>query len=195
MKKPFFTSLFALIFLCGNLILFGVPVYSQQAMPSEKIEYLYPTNKEKVFAETVDEFYQALRNRKYHVQQEFYKRHKEFYKRNKHMQDQMATALFKEIPDASVSVRKKLLMSQVEGFNYITWDGNILHTYPDIDINYHQAISPDRQVYFFYSFKDTEKEFRGRYAIYDVETKQMVAGGGTYMPKYPTYREQLDKEG
>jgi len=30
---------------------------------------------------------------------------------------------------------------------------------------------------------DTEKEFRGRYAIYDVETKKMVAGGGTYMPK------------
>lgn len=191
MKKPFFTSLFALIFLCTNFILFGVPVYSQQAMPSEKIEYLYLANKEKVFVETVDEFYLALRNREYPVHQEFYNRHKEFYKRNKHMQDQMDTALFKKIPHASVSVRKKLLMRQVERFNYITWDGNILRTYPDIDINYHQAISPDRQVYFFYSFKDTEKEFRGRYAIYDVETKQMVAGGGTYMPKYPTYREQL----
>jgi len=45
------------------------------------------------------------------------------------------------------------------------------------------TISPDRQVYFFYSFKDTEKEFRGNYAIYDVETKVMVAGGSTYMPK------------
>jgi hypothetical protein len=39
-----------------------------------------------------------------------------------------------------------------------------------------QAISPDRQVYFFYSFKDTDREFRGRCAVYDVETKQLIAG-------------------
>lgn len=87
------------------------------------------------------------------------------------------------MPDASISIRKKILFKDVERLNYITFDGNLLRTYPGIDINYYQIISPDRQIYFFYSFKDTEKEFRGRYAIYDVETKEMVAGGDTYMPK------------
>lgn len=99
------------------------------------------------------------------------------------------------MPDASVNIRKKLLFNEVEGLNYITFDGNILRSYPDIDINYHQTVSPDRQVYFFYSFIDTEKEFRGRYAIYDVETKKMVAGGGTYMPKLNLTRNTYDKKG
>ena len=68
----------------------------------------------------------------------------------------------------------------------MTWDGNgILTAYPDIKVKYHQAVSPDRQVYFFYSFKDTDKEFRGRCAVYDVETKQLVAGGSAYINKYP----------
>ncbi|MDM5329879.1 hypothetical protein [Neobacillus sp. CF12] len=50
-------------------------------------------------------------------------------------------------------------------------------SYPDIQIKYHQAISPDRQVYFFFSFKDTEKKFKGKCSVYDVETKQLIAGG------------------
>jgi hypothetical protein len=71
---------------------------------------------------------------------------------------------------------------EVEKFNYITWDGNgILTTYPDIKMN--QAASPDRQVYFFYSFKDTDKEFRGRCAVYDVETKKLVGGGEIHIYK------------
>lgn len=171
------------IISCSLSTLLGNSVYSQST-PSDNIEYLYPANQEKVFNETIDEFYQALRDIKYPV-------HQELYHRNKQKQRHLDTVLFKEIPGASVNIRKKLLFNEVEGFNYITWDGNILHTYPDIDTNYHQTISPDRQVYFFYSFKDTEKEFRGRYSIYDVETKEMVAGGGINMPKYPTYREHL----
>ncbi len=61
------------------------------------------------------------------------------------------------MPDAYVKVRKKLLFNEVERLNYITFDGNILRTYPGIDINYHQTVSPNRQVYFFYSFKDHGK--------------------------------------
>jgi len=180
MKNPFLISLYTLCSLC---VLLGNPTYLQ-ATPSDKVEYLYPANKEKVIDETVDEFYKALRDRRYPVHQEFYEKHKR-------SQRDLDAGLFKEIPDASVNIRKKLLFNEVEGFNYITWDGNILHTFPDIDINYHQATSPDRQVYFYYSFKDTEKEFRGRFAIYDVETKKILAGGGTYMPKYPTYKKYL----
>lgn len=187
MKNPFLISLYMFIFSCSLSTLLGNPVYSQ-TRPSDKIEYLYPANKEKVFDETVDEFYKALRDLKYPVHQELYQRYKQ---NSKQQQRHLETVLFKEMPDASVNIRKKILFNEVERLNYITSDGNILGPFPDIDINYHQTVSPDRQVFFYYSFKDTEKEFRGRYAIYDVETKEMVAGGNTYMPKSPTYKEHL----
>lgn len=183
MKKLSIFSLYVFIFPIILSILFGSPVYSQTIL-SDKIEYVYPSNKEKLFDETVDEFYQALRELKYPVHQEFYQRYKQ---KPKQQQKHLDTNLFKEMPNASVNIRRKLLFNEVEELNYIIFDGNILRHYPNIDINYHQAVSPDRQVYFFYSFKDTEKEFRGRYAIYDVETKEMVASGNTYMPKSPTY--------
>lgn len=51
--------------------------------------------------------------------------------------------LIKEMPDASVNIRKKLLFNEVKGLNYIIFDGNILRSYPDIDINYHQTVSPE----------------------------------------------------
>lgn len=168
-----------IIFSFSISMLLGSPVYSQTTT-ADKDEYLHPANKEKVFVETEDEFYQALRDLKYPVHQEDYQRYKQ---KPKQQQRHLDTVLFKEMPDASVNVRKKLLFKEVEKLNYITFDGNILRSYPDIDIKYYQAVSPDRQVYFFYSFKDTEKEFRGNYAIYDVETKEMVTAGNTYMPK------------
>jgi hypothetical protein len=181
-----------LLIICGFLFFTGNNVFAQTDKTSDlqKVEHLYPSNKDKVFTETVDQFYEALRKLSYPVHQEFYNTHKEFYKRNRE-QDKMDTALFKDMPDASVSIRKKILFNKVEGFNYITWDGNVHYTYPDLDLKYHQAVSPDRQVYFFYSFKDTEKEFRGRHAVYDVETKKLLAGGGTFIPKYPKYKKHL----
>jgi hypothetical protein len=182
MKK---LSLFRLymLFSCSLFVLSGNPVYSQTT-PSDKVEYLYPSNKEKVFDETEDEFYQALRDLKYPVHQEYYRKHYEFFKKHKNKYGDMDDALFKDIPDASVNFRKKVMFHEVEKFYYVTWDGNgILTAYPDIKMN--QAISPDRQVYFFYSFIDTDKEFKGRCAVYDVETKQLVAGGATYINKYP----------
>ncbi|WP_433596271.1 hypothetical protein [Lysinibacillus xylanilyticus] len=190
MKKPFLIRLSMFIFSFSLSMLLGNPVYLL-ATASDKIEYLFPANKERVFDETVDEFYEALRDLKYPVHQELYKRYK---LRSKEQQSHLDTILFKEIPDASVNIREKLLFKEVEKLNYITFDGNILRPYPDIDINYHQTVSPDRQVYFFYSFKDTEKEFRGRYAIYDAETKDTVAGGYTYMPKLNLTRNIYDKE-
>lgn len=168
------------LFLTGN----NVFAKTDKSTDSLKVEYLYPANKEKVFTETVDQFYEALRKRSYPVHQEFYKKHK-----NK--MGSMDTALFKDMPDASVSIRKKVLFNEVVSFNYITWDGNLHYAYPNIDLKYNLAVSPDRQVYFFYSFKDTEKEFRGRYAVYDVETKKLLAGGGTSIPKYQKYKCHL----
>ncbi|TQR15609.1 hypothetical protein [Psychrobacillus soli] len=183
MKNPFLISLYTFIFLFSLSMFLGNPVYSQTTL-SDKMEYLYPANKEKNFDETVDEFYQALRDVKYPGHQELYQR---YMQKPKSQQRHLDTVLYKEMPDASINIREKLLFNEIEGLNYIISDGNILRPYPDIDINYHQTVSPDRQVYFFYSFKDTEKEFRGRYAIYDIKTKEMVAGGGTYMPKSPTH--------
>ncbi|PJO44802.1 hypothetical protein [Lysinibacillus xylanilyticus] len=190
MKKPFLIRLSMFIFSFSLSMLLGNTVYLL-ATASDKIEYLFPANKERVFDETVDEFYEALRDLKYPVHQELYKRYK---LRSKEQQSHLDTILFKEMPDASVNIREKLLFKEVEKLNYITFDGNILRPYPDIDINYHQTVSPDRQVYFFYSFKDTEKEFRGRYAIYDAETKETVAGGNTYMPKLNLTRNTYNKE-
>jgi len=185
MKKLFLISLYTVLFSFSISMLLGNTVYSQN-IPSDKIEYLFPANKEKVIDETVDEFYQALRDLKYPVHQELYRRHKQEHR-------QLDTVLFKEMPDASVNIRKKLLFNEVERLNYITFDGNILRLYPDVDINFHQTVSPNRQVYFFFSFKDTENEFRGKYAIYDVETKETVAGGYTYMPKLQFTNNTYDK--
>ncbi|MBP2242977.1 hypothetical protein J2Z40_003559 [Cytobacillus eiseniae] len=179
MKKRFLTSLYMLL-SCGLFVLSGNPVYSQT---TAQVEYLFPANKEKVINETVDEFYQALRNLKYPIHQEFYRKHVGFYKNHKDKYGVMDDTLFKVIPDASVNFRKKVLFHEVGEFNYVTWDGNgILTAYPNIKMN--QAISPDRQVYVFYSFKDTDKAFRGRCAVYDVETKQLIAGEAIYMNKY-----------
>lgn len=180
MKNPILISLYIVYSL---FMLLGNPVYSR-ASYSNKVDYLHPANSEKILDETVNEFYQALRDRRYPVHQEFYVRHKE-------RQTDLDAGLFQEITDASVNIRKKVLFNEVKGFNYMTWDGNVLHTYPDIDLKYHQTVSPNRQVFFFYSFKDTEKEFRGRYAIYDVESKEFLSGGGMYFPKYPTYKGYL----
>lgn len=188
MKKLSSICLYMLIVSISLSMMLENHVYSESAT-SDKFEYVYPANKEIVFDETVDEFYQALRELKYSVHQEFYQR---YILMPKEQQRHLHTNIFKEMPDASVDIRKKLLFNEVEKLNYFIFDGNIFRPYPDLDINYHQAVSPDRQVYFFYSFKDTEKEFRGRYAIYDVETKEMIAGGNTYMPKQQLTRKYDD---
>lgn len=83
------------------------PVFSQTT-PSDKNEYLHPANKEKVINETVDEFYQALRDLKYPIHQDVNQRYK---LKPKQQQRYLDTVLFKEIPDASVNVRKKLLFN------------------------------------------------------------------------------------
>ncbi|ALC85210.1 hypothetical protein AM499_04795 [Bacillus sp. FJAT-22090] len=137
MKNPFLISLYMFIFSCSLSMLLGNPVYSQTT-PSDKIEYLYPANKEKIFDETVDEFYQALRDIKYPVHQELYQR---YMLKPRQQQRHLDTVLFKEMPNASVNIRGKLLFNKVEGLNYITSDGNILRPYPDIDINYHQLLA------------------------------------------------------
>ncbi|MCM3671854.1 hypothetical protein M3181_23130 [Mesobacillus maritimus] len=183
MKNSLFIKFCMYILPCSLIFLLGNPVYSQTAS-SDKGEFLYPANKEKVFDETVDEFYQALRDRKFPV-------HHELDRKDGQNHRQIDTLLFKDMPDASASFRSKVLFKDVEKYIYITWDGNIHTTYPSVESNSHQTVSPNRQVYFFFSFKDTEKEFRGRYAIYDVETKKGLYGGGTYIPKYPTYKKHL----
>lgn len=181
--KVILITVFFLLFTGNNVF-----AKTNKSGPTDSIkdEDLYPANKEKVFTETVDQFYVALRKRSYPVHQEFYRKHYEFYKRHKNKMGNMDTALFKDIPDASVKFRKKVMFHEVESFNYITWDGNgILTDYPDIQMRYNQAVSPDRQVYFFYSFKDSDKDFYGRCAVYDVETKELLAGGDTHIDKHP----------
>ncbi|WP_449622752.1 hypothetical protein [Robertmurraya sp. Marseille-Q9965] len=183
MKQLFSISLCTL-FTCSLFVLTGNPVYSQTTS-ADTTEYLYPANKEKVFNETEDEFYQALRDLKYTVHQEYYKKNYEFFKNNKNNEyGSIDDELFRDLPNASVNFRKKILFHELEEFFYVIWDGDgIFITYPDLKLD--KIVSPDRQVYFFYSFRDTAKEFRGRCAVYDVETKQLVTGGAIHMNKYP----------
>lgn len=183
MKKLFLISIY-MVFTWSLFLFSGNPVYSQTT-PSNRVEYLYPTNKEKAFDETEDEFYQALRDLKYLVHQEYYRKNYEFFKKHKNNEyGSMNDGIFKDIPHASVNFRKKVLFHELEKFIYVIWDGNgIFIPYPDIKLD--RVVSPDRQVYLFYSFRDTAKEFRGRCAVYDVETKQLIAGGAIHMNKYP----------
>ncbi len=53
--------------------------YVAKESVKEQINYVYPENKEKVFTETVDQFYEALRKRSYPVHQESYRKHYDFY--------------------------------------------------------------------------------------------------------------------
>lgn len=104
MKKLSLISLYTIIFSISFSMLLGNPVYSL-AITSDNIEYLFSANKELVFDETVDEFYQALRDKKYPVHQELYQRYKQMPKQP---QSYLDTVLFKEMSDASVNIRKKL---------------------------------------------------------------------------------------
>jgi hypothetical protein len=72
---------------CLSIFLFvGMNVHAEgmERDRLERVDYLYPANKDEVFVETVDEFYQALRDRKYPVHQAFYSRHQRLYTGNKH---------------------------------------------------------------------------------------------------------------
>lgn len=179
MKKRAFIRLF-ILFSISLSMLVGNTVYSKNTSSDEVI---YPANEEQVFEETADEFYQALRELKYPVHQELVRNHQQ---KPKEQQIHLDTTIFKEIPDATVNFRIKGLFYEVQEFNHFVFDGNMLRSYPEIDNKNHQMISPNRQVYFFYSHKDTDKEFSGRYAIYDVETKEILTSGNTYFPKSPT---------
>ncbi|WP_028401370.1 hypothetical protein [Ectobacillus panaciterrae] len=130
------------IFAFFVLMVTGQPLQAESTLKStnsgmatgkEKVNYIFPANKDKAFDETVDEFYQALRTRKYPVHQKIY--HKIKNSQHPRATRDLNTILFKEYPNASINFRKKVLFKEVEKFNYITWDEYPLypfHTYPDI---------------------------------------------------------------
>ncbi|MER2170480.1 MAG: hypothetical protein ABS938_07565 [Psychrobacillus psychrodurans] len=70
MKKLTFIAFIITISLS---VLMGNSVNSK-ATDSDN-EYIYPSNKERVFSETVDEFYIAIRELNYPVHQEYYQKY------------------------------------------------------------------------------------------------------------------------
>ena len=75
-----------IIFALSVLMITGQQAHAELSAKesvTDEINYIYPGNKEKVFTETVDQFYEALRKRTYPVHQEFYRRHYEFYKKTR----------------------------------------------------------------------------------------------------------------
>jgi hypothetical protein len=88
---------------------------------------------------------------------------------------------YKEYPDATISKREKVLFKDIDKFVYKFKDGKLEHSYPHSNIKeFTPAPNPNRQVYFFMTVKETEKDFRGQYAVYDAETGNPITGGKSY---------------
>jgi hypothetical protein len=112
-----------------------------------------PANNGKTIKESADLFYKA-------VESEFH---------------------YKEYPDATMNKREKVLFKDIDKFVYKFNDGKLEHSYPHSNIKeFTPAPDPNRQVYFFMTVKETEKDFRGQYAVYDAETKEFISGGKKY---------------
>lgn len=125
----------------------------------------YPANKDKNFTESADDFYQSFLKHKVESEENF---------------------TYKEFPNATMNKREKVLFKDIDKFTYTMRDGKKERVYPDPRTYkiLHNIASPDRQVYFFISVEDDQKEFRGSYAVYDIETKQFIAGeSGEYLKK------------
>lgn len=125
----------------------------------------YPANKNKNFTGSADDFYGSFLKGKAESKENF---------------------SYKEFPNAVMSKREKVLFKDIDKFTYTMRDGKKERVYPDPRTYkiLRNIASPDRQVYFFISVEDNQKEFRGSYAVYDIETKQFIAGeSGEYLKR------------
>ncbi|HCX48214.1 MAG TPA: hypothetical protein DG757_04065 [Bacillus sp. (in: Bacteria)] len=135
--------------ICFSFLLFiGISVNAEKIRNEKEQLILYPANRDKVIRQSPDQFYKEL-------QTEFH---------------------YKEYSGATLSKREKVLFKDIDKFVYKYKDGEVQYSYPDSNIKeFYPAPNPNRQVYFLMSVKETEKEFKGQYAIYDAETKQFIS--------------------
>jgi hypothetical protein len=120
------------------------------AMPSSAQEFDFPSNKEKTFINE-DEFYQQLKDDEY-----------------------------KEYENATYSIRRKIsnkeVLDAVMTFEKKTGRYNGQSKQEELN----PSIHPERQVYLFASFVQTNNEEFWKYVVIDAETKQQLQGGHSY---------------
>lgn len=148
------TMKFILSSICFCSLLFISISVSAEGANIEKEQVIFsPANHEKVIKQNADQFYQELET--------------EFH--------------YREYSDATLSKREKVLFKDIDKFVYKYKDGQIQHSYPSSNIkDFYPAPNPNRQVYFFMTVKETDKDFKGQHAVYDAETKQFISGGRDY---------------
>jgi hypothetical protein len=126
-------------------------------------EILYPANNDKEIKDSADQFYRAL-------QTQFH---------------------YKEYPNATMSIRENVLFKDIDKFVYKMKDGNLEHSYPHSNIkDFYPVPDPNRQVYFLMTVKETDKDFKGQYAVYDAETGNLITAGKNYGQKKEYYLQQ-----
>jgi hypothetical protein len=134
----------------------GISVNAEGVKNDKGEVKLYPANYKSEIKESADHFYNGL-------QTEFH---------------------YKEYSDATISKKEKVLFKDIDKFVYKYKDGQIEYSYPHSNIkDFTPAPDPNRQVYIFMTVKETEKDFKGQYAVYDAETKQFISGGKTFHSK------------
>ncbi|MCP8966932.1 hypothetical protein [Ectobacillus ponti] len=134
-----------------------VSAQDRAVMPAQAKQELLPANKDKDIRQTADEFYEELLKK--------------------------GDSPYREFENAKENVRKKVLFHEVQNYYYRMQDGRNERLYPHDEIVFYPTPHPERQVYFFLSVREDEKEFRGAYAIYDAETKRFLSGGRTFQAK------------
>ncbi|OLS35572.1 hypothetical protein [Bacillus sp. MRMR6] len=147
---------FILSSICLCFLLFIGNSVEAEVVNNDKEEVIhFPANNDKEIKQSADQFYKELE--------------KEWH--------------YREYADAKMSIRKKVLFKDIDKFDYKYKDGQVEHSYPNSKTNikdFTPAPNANRQVYYLMSVKETEKDFKGQYAVYDVETHNFISGGSHY---------------
>jgi hypothetical protein len=145
---------FILSSICLCFLLFiGISVDAKVVKNDKQEVIQFPANNDKEIKQSADQFYKELE--------------KEWH--------------YREYSDATKSIRKKVLFKDIDKFSYKYKDGQREISYPHSNIkDFSPAPNANRQVYFLMTVKETEKDFKGQYAVYDVETHNFISGGSHY---------------
>ncbi len=140
-----------------SIMIFSLFLYLGMIVDAEEERVSYPDNDQMKIELTADQFYKKLITDP-NLQKETYR----------------------EYPKATMNIREKILFKEVDQLNYRYKDGKVEHVYPTNIKDFNPAPSPNRQVYFLLTVKETEKDFHGKYVLFDAETHAFISGGSVY---------------
>ncbi|MED1609543.1 hypothetical protein [Bacillus paranthracis] len=93
--------------------------------------------------------------------------------------EQLDKKMYKEYNNAAYSVRKKILFKEVPDEEFSFLQKTAAGCRGEVVLQ-DSFIHPDRQVYFFASFSQTEVEELHKYIVIDAETKRELQSGKSY---------------